>query len=62
MRKGPEESAYRMSIVLSSLMIYHHIISMSNTTDATVGAGTAYPSRVPEVNSCCPIVSFLCSK
>ena len=29
--------------VLSSFMIYHRVCNKSNTTGATIGAGTAYP-------------------
>ena len=38
-----------------------------NMTDATRGAGTAYPSREPDFildflrDSCCSFISFLCS-
>ena len=32
----------------SSFVTYHWIVDKSNTTDTTSGAGTAYPSGVPE--------------
>jgi hypothetical protein len=35
------------SILLSSLMTYHHILSKSYTTGVTSGAVTAYPYGVP---------------
>ena len=34
--------------VLSSSMTYHRVCNWSNTTGATNGAGTAYPSGAPE--------------
>ena len=34
--------------VLSLFMTYHRVYNMSNTTCATSGAGTVYPSRAPE--------------
>jgi len=34
--------------ILSSFMTYHRICNKSNTTGATLGAGTAYPSVEPE--------------
>jgi hypothetical protein len=34
--------------VLSSFMTYHRICNQIDTTGATSGAGTTYPSRAPE--------------
>jgi len=34
--------------VLSSFMTYHRVCNKSNTTGATCGSGTAYPSEAPE--------------
>jgi hypothetical protein len=36
------------NLVLSSLITYHWICNKSNTTSATCGAGTAYPSPAHE--------------
>ena len=33
--------------VISPLMTYHHVCNKSNTTGATRGTGTVYPSRAP---------------
>ena len=50
-----------------SFMTYLRVCSKSNTTDATSGTGTAYPSGAPKFNlsfkwgSYSSIVSFLCS-
>ena len=42
-------SAFRnQNLVLSSLITYHCICNMSNTTGATCGAGTSYPSGAHE--------------
>ena len=38
--------------VLSLFMTYHRVYNMSNTTCATSGAGTVYPSRAPEFTTC----------
>ena len=52
--------------VLSSFMTYHKVCNQINTTGATGGAGTAYPSRAPEftpgfqLGSCYSIFSFMC--
>ena len=52
--------------VLSSYMIYHRVCNYINTTGATSGAGTAYPSGTPEFTpgfvwgSCYSIFSFMC--
>ena len=51
--------------VLSSFMSYHRICKQINTTGATNGAGTAYPSGEPvftprfQWGSCYPIFSFI---
>jgi len=49
--------------VSSSFITFHRVCNVSNTTGATSGVGTAYPSTANEVTpvSCCSIVSFLCS-
>jgi hypothetical protein len=52
--------------VLSSFMTYHWVCNQINMTGATCGAGTAYPSGVPEFTpgfqrgSCYLIFSFMC--
>ena len=52
--------------VLSSFMTHHRICYYINTTGATSGAGTAYPSGAPEFTpdilwgSCYSIFSFIC--
>ena len=38
--------------VLSLFMTYHRVYNMSNTTCATSGAGTVYPSRASEFTTC----------
>ena len=38
--------------VLSSFMTYHRVCNWINTTRATGGTGTAYPSRAPECTPC----------
>ena len=53
--------------VLSPFVIYDRDCSYSNTTGATSGVGTTYPSGAPELThgvqwgSCSSIFSFLCS-
>ena len=53
--------------VLSSFMTYHRVCNNRNTTGATCGAGTAYPSRAREFTRsicwgwCWLIISFLCN-
>ena len=47
-------------------MTYLRVFNMINTTGATSGAGTAYPSGAPVFTPvftglCCSIFSFLCS-
>ena len=55
------------SKVLSSFMTYHRVCTYINTTGATSGAGTAYPSGAPEFTpgflwgSCYSIFSFMCT-
>jgi hypothetical protein len=52
-------------LVLSSFMTYHQVCKWINTTDATSGAGTAYPYGAPEFTtgfwwgSCYSIFSFM---
>ena len=52
--------------VLSSFMTYHRIFNQINTTGATSGAGTIYPSGAPEFipsfqwDSCYSIFSLMC--
>ena len=52
--------------VLSSFITYHRVCTYINTTGVTNGAGTAYPSRAPELTpgfqwgSCNSIISFMC--
>jgi len=36
---------YKHNLVLSSFMTYHRGCNKSNTTGATIGTGTAYPSE-----------------
>ena len=38
--------------VLSSLMTYHRVCNQINTTGATSGAETAYPSGIPDFLQC----------
>jgi hypothetical protein len=46
-------STYRKHFpVLSSIMTYHRVCNKINTTGATSGAGTAYPSGAPEFTPC----------
>ena len=53
--------------VLFSFMTYHRVYNESNTTGATSGAGTAYPSGAHEFTlgllwgSCYSIFSFMCN-
>ena len=53
--------------IWSTFMTYHWVCSWSNTTGATSGAGTAYPSGAPSSppvflrGLCCSFFSFLCS-
>ena len=48
------------------LMTYHRVFNWSNTTVATSGAGSSYPSGAPEFtpsfqwSSCCSVFSFQC--
>ena len=52
-------------ILVFTLLIIWTKYKLSNTTDGNSGAGTAYPSCAPEINSdfycgsCCAIFSFL---
>ena len=53
--------------VLSPIMAYHQVCNKNNTTGATCGVGTAYPSGVPAFTPgfkggpSCSIFSFLCN-
>jgi hypothetical protein len=38
--------------ILSSVMTYHPVYDKDNTTGATCGAGTPYPSGTPEYTHC----------
>ena len=49
---------YKHFPVVSSFMTNLRVCNESNTTGATIGTGTAYPSGSPEFTS---IFSFLCS-
>ena len=52
--------------VIYSFVTYHRICNQINTTDATRGTGTFYPSGAPDLTpefqwgSCYPIFSFMC--
>jgi hypothetical protein len=52
--------------VLTSFTTYYRVLNQINTTGATSGAGTAYPSGAPEFTagfqrgSCYSIFSFIC--
>jgi hypothetical protein len=41
--------------VLSSFMTYHRVCNQIDTTGATSGAGTTYPSRAPE----CTLILYI---
>ena len=55
-----------LHVILPELYYYRICNNISNTTGATCGAGSAYPSGEPEINpsfwwgSCCLVFSFLC--
>ena len=57
---------YRKIVKCASLIRKVVICHISNTTGTTCGAGSAYPSRAPEITpsfgrgSCCLVFSFLC--
>ena len=59
-------SLHSDTLFLSSFTTYHRVCNQINTTGATNGAGTAYPSGAPEFtpefqySSCYSIFSFIC--
>ena len=54
-------------IIIRSLTTQHQMCCKCTMTGATIGVGTAYPSRAPEFTtglqcgSCCSIFNFMCS-